>query len=392
MLASFRVASATAASATSTATAERLQWESILAGVKTVGWYENHGETNRPALVIVGGFLGAGKTTLILKAAELLSACGKRPAIILNDQDSGLVDTQHAIARGNLVREVADGCFCCRFSEFIAAAAELTTYKPDVIFAEPVGSCTDLCATVIRPIQDLYGEHFRVASLTVLVDPNAAQDCFGPDVNSHLRYLAEHQLREADVVCTTREDLCRNAPDLPFPIDFRLSGLTGQGVREWLEEVLHSQRIPGTRPLDIDYKQYAEAEAALGWLNMHAQVDLVAPLSPSLLCGPLLDSIEAALTQVGITIAHLKILDRTSAGWIKASICTNSAEPVPEGDLLADPSTHHEFALNLRALARPEQLEELVSASVARLDGDLRITHFHAFSPPAPRPEHRRPK
>ena len=66
MLASFRVASATAASATSTATAERLQWESILAGVKTVGWYENHGETNRPALVIVGGFLGAayGKTDI----------------------------------------------------------------------------------------------------------------------------------------------------------------------------------------------------------------------------------------------------------------------------------------------------------------------------------------
>jgi hypothetical protein len=349
-------------------------------------------EATPPILVIVGGFLGAGKTTLILKAAELLSARRKRPAIILNDQGTGLVDTQHAVACGSLVREVAGGCFCCRFSEFLAAAAELTTYKPDIIFAEPVGSCTDLCATVMRPLQELYGARLRLAPLTVLLDPLAVEDHFGPGVSPHFRYLVDQQLREADIICTTREDLCRSASDLPFPVDFRLSGLTGRGVQEWLQEVLHSPRIPGTRPLDIDYERYAEAEAALGWLDLHAQVDLRAPRSPSLLCGPLLDSIDAALTEAGIPIAHLKIFDRTSAGWIKASICSNSAEPVPEGDLFADPSIHHDFVLNLRALAQPNQLEEIISSSLAVLDGKMRIIHFRAFSPPTPKPEHRRPK
>lgn len=346
-------------------------------------------ELNHSTLVIVGGFLGAGKTTLILKAAELLRARGKRPAIILNDQDAGLVDAEHARARGNLVREVADGCFCCRFSEFIDVAAELATYRPDVIFAEPVGSCTDLCATVLRPLEALHGERLRLAPLTVLLDPTAVEHRLGSDANHHLRYLADQQLREADVICTTREDLSRSAPDLPFPVDFKLSGLTGQGVQEWLEEVLHSGRIPGTRPLDIDYQQYAEAEAALGWLNVHARVDLATPLSPSLLCGPLLDVIEGALTEAGIAIAHLKIFDRTSSGWVKASICANGAEPLPEGDILADPSTQHEFALNLRALAEPEQLEHIVGASLVRIGGDVRVIHFRAFSPPAPKPEHK---
>ena len=46
-----------------------------------------------PSLVIVGGFLGSGKTTLILKAADFLRRQGKRVAVILNDQDAGLVDT-----------------------------------------------------------------------------------------------------------------------------------------------------------------------------------------------------------------------------------------------------------------------------------------------------------
>lgn len=346
-------------------------------------------DANRPMLVVVGGFLGAGKTTLILKAADLLSARGKRAAIILNDQDPGLVDTQHAIARGNLVREVANGCFCCRFSDFIAAAAEFAAHEPDVIFAEPVGSCTDLCATVLRPVQKFYDERLRVAPLTVLLDPTAIQDRLGKDASSYMGYLIDHQLREADVVCTTRKDLGRSAPALPFPVDFELSGVTGEGVSEWLDEVLQSKRIAGTRPLDIDYETYAEAEAALGWLNLHAQVDLDAPRSPSLLCGPLLDSIEVALTQAGIAIAHLKILDRASTGWVKASICNNGAEPAPEGDLLADPAIRHHFALNLRALARPEQLEEIVRASLANLHGELRVIHFRAFSPPAPKPEHR---
>jgi G3E family GTPase len=41
--------------------------------------------TAKPWVVIVGGFLGAGKTTLILAAAEELERRGIRSAIILND-------------------------------------------------------------------------------------------------------------------------------------------------------------------------------------------------------------------------------------------------------------------------------------------------------------------
>jgi G3E family GTPase len=49
-----------------------------------------------PHLIVVGGFLGAGKTTLILAAARLLAARGLSSAIILNDQGESLVDTELA--------------------------------------------------------------------------------------------------------------------------------------------------------------------------------------------------------------------------------------------------------------------------------------------------------
>ena len=56
--------------------------------------------SSRPLLVFVGGFLGAGKTTLILAGARELERRGFRTAAILNDQGDSLVDTQLARAQG----------------------------------------------------------------------------------------------------------------------------------------------------------------------------------------------------------------------------------------------------------------------------------------------------
>jgi G3E family GTPase len=43
--------------------------------------------------IMIGGFLGAGKSTSVLRFAERLSAAGKQVGLITNDQGAGLVDT-----------------------------------------------------------------------------------------------------------------------------------------------------------------------------------------------------------------------------------------------------------------------------------------------------------
>src|SRR6266436_3512413 len=97
--------------------------------------------------IMVGGFLGAGKTTAILKLAEHLVAQGQKVGLITNDQSVGLVDTAMLAAHGFPVQEITGGCFCCRFNSLVDAADQLTKdSQPDVFIAEPVGSCTDLKA------------------------------------------------------------------------------------------------------------------------------------------------------------------------------------------------------------------------------------------------------
>jgi hypothetical protein len=338
----------------------------------------------KPVLAFVAGFLAAGKTTLILKAAEWLRSSGKKAAVILNDQDRNLVDTKYARAKDVTAGEIADGCFCCRFSDFVNMAGELAGTGPDVIFAEPVGSCTDLTATVIRPIQDMYADQFVLAPLTVLINPLA------PDsANHNVSYLRDNQLAEADLICATHADVSLEPRTLRVPVDFHLSGKTGLGVDAWVNEILHPSRIVGARLLDIDYERYAEAEASLGWLNLHARLDLPEKRSPALVCGPLLEEIDAALSGERIAIAHLKIFDRCATGWVKASISRNGAEPDADGDLLSDASVQHELALNLRALGDPVHLQRIVLAAVHRLCGPAQIGHLQAFRPLPPKPEYR---
>jgi G3E family GTPase len=130
--------------------------------------------------LMIGGFLGAGKTTAIGKLARHLSDQGLKVGLITNDQAGGLVDTKLLRGQGFATEEIAGGCFCCRFNTLVDAAARLNdASKPDVFIAEPVGSCTDLVATVTYPLRRMYGDNFTVAPLSVLVDPVRARRVFG---------------------------------------------------------------------------------------------------------------------------------------------------------------------------------------------------------------------
>ena len=169
-------------------------------------------DTSKARYLMIGGFLGAGKTTAVGKLAHYLTAKGLRVGLITNDQAGGLVDTRLLRGQGFATEEIAGGCFCCRFNTLVDAAARLNeASRPDVFIAEPVGSCTDLVATVSYPLRRIYGQDFTVAPLSVLVDPIRARRIFGLDsggsFSSKVAYIFKKQLEEADVIVVSKSDL-----------------------------------------------------------------------------------------------------------------------------------------------------------------------------------------
>jgi hypothetical protein len=340
-------------------------------------------------IVPLGGFLGAGKTTLILAAARVLRRQGMVCAAILNDQGTELVDTRLIQENDIPADQVTGGCFCCRFSDLIDAVERLENHRPHVIFAEAVGSCTDISATTLQPLKRDYRDRFRLAPFSVLVDPSRFRELMSDDADPDLAFLFRSQFDEADLVCFTKSDKFPESPIAPGPPARSLSAKTGQGVAEWLDEILSGELTAGGKLLEIDYTRYAQAEAALSWLNCRAVVRLHSTLSPSMLVGPLLESLSNNITTAGLRIAHLKIMDECSTGYIKASLCANNNEPSVEGTLAASPDSAHELLLNARVVAEPLILQGIVAAELSRLPGRVDVLSLQCFRPAAPMPEHR---
>ena len=324
---------------------------------------------NVPTLVVVGGMLGAGKTSLVIAAARRLVEQGRRVGVVTNNQGSGLVDTALVRSAHVPVAEVPGGCFCCRLSDLLRACDALAAERPEVIFAEPVGSCVDLAATVLRPLLRDEAHRFRVAPLTVLVDPARASEMTGAQADPDVAYLFRHQLDEADIVCFTKADAGVAPPALDGVAGHAISAKTGQGVDAWLDHVLAPSASAGSGLIAVDYARYAGAEAALAWLNWRARVD---PRLAAVAGGPRRrahrpagDSsrrggpVDCARESAGSLADRLRARQRRAPG----------AEPVVEGTLDASPASWHDVMINARAIGDPVQLSRLVAESLESTRG-----------------------
>ena len=325
----------------------------------------------KPVIAVIGGFLGAGKTSLILAAAGVLERKGLHVAVVLNDQGDDLVDTHLVQSRGVAADQVSGGCFCCRFPDLMDALDRVSVRAPEVIFAEAVGSCTDIVATTVRPLLRDYPARFRVAPLTVVLHPGA------PFADADLQFLNANQQAEADVL-VARTCGVHGAARL-------VDSATGEGVREWLEEILAGTNPVGVRALTLDYARYAAAEASLGWLNARVTARAAPAISPAMLVGPLLDRLSAAVPN----IVHLKLLVQCESGYLKAALIASHADPVVEGTLDASPSRDHEILLNVRALAGPVELQSIIEREFGHLPARLTWQSVQSFRPSAPVPYHK---
>jgi G3E family GTPase len=358
----------------------------------------------QPHLILIGGFLGAGKTTAIVALARWLGDQGIRAGFITNDQGQQLVDTEILRAEGLATEEIAGGCFCCRFDDLMAAGGRLShAIQPDVLVAEAVGSCTDLVATVVSPIRRLAGEQWSMAPVSVVVDPVRARAMlagarrFDPDIE----YIYGKQLEEADCIVISKTDLLQPSEVVALADDLRLryprasvfatSAVLGEGLDPWFGTMLYGTPAP-RETMTMDYDRYAEGEARLGWLNATVQAANDATANGDALLARVIGEIRERLVERRIEVAHLKLALRTDAGSATINLVSTAADPVP-GRRLPGPVAAGTVLINLRAEAAPELLEGLVTDALVSASGPdgwrLRLETISAFRPGRPVPTHR---
>ena len=364
----------------------------------------------RTRFVMIGGFLGAGKTTAIARLARHYMDAGLEVGLVTNDQAYDLVDTHSLRAQGFRVGEVPGACFCCKFDDLVETAAKLSAdQQPDVIITEPVGSCTDLVATVIEPLRHLHGDRYELAPFVVLLKPEHGQKILDGDphvgFSPKAAYIFLKQIEEADVVVINKIDkltpqeqdrlldlVCRRFPGKDV---LAASAKTGEGF-DAVVDLLNTTARPHTTTMDVDYDVYAEGEAELGWLNCTVHVtasdenDEKFSLDDVVL--ELVERLRTALEAASAEPAHLKVLGLSDGDTAVANLVGSDASA--ELSLRSEiDTTWADLIVNARVATDPEALAETVRSALASLAAERQLSHevtgMQHFRPGRPEPTHR---
>lgn len=173
-------------------------------------------------LLLFCGFLGSGKTTLILPLARYLAEHGRRSCLIVNEVGEVGVDGRVFEDGGLEVYEITAGCICCQIGVDLVRTMEqvASRYEPEVFIVEASGIATP--AGVLDALQYYRGAPFATRVMTLL-DPTrleALLDVMEPLIESQIAgatqlvvtKLDEATLDELDFVRATAGRLAPGVP------------------------------------------------------------------------------------------------------------------------------------------------------------------------------------
>jgi G3E family GTPase len=360
----------------------------------------------RVKLAAIGGFLGSGKTTLMLELGKKLTSQGKTVAMITNDQGEVLVDTNIIKDYGFAVTEVVGGCFCCKFPDFVTHIREMAEeVKPDIILAESVGSCTDLLATVYAPLRKYYKEEFCLSPFTVLIDATTILT-FDRDHNlasprTYTGSLYSWQIREGDILAINKIDLLskdnlQTIENLLRKINqeaeiIQISAKNDFNLDMLLKKLMNEEHRPRPTITEmIDYNTYASAEAELGWFNGVYKIYSDRPFKVDVLMEEFLRDIDKRITDWGGIVDHAKARFSTKEGTAKISLVRGTVDITGK---VPSPSKYADIILNIRAAIDPDVLNNLVKASLNAITSKYNAIYgdwaSRSFRPSYPKPYYR---
>lgn len=174
-------------------------------------------------VTVVGGYLGAGKTTLINHL--LRHADGVRLAVLVNDFGELPIDADLIESRDENVISITGGCMCCAYgSDLIAALRDIDgmAVPPDHLLIETSGvGLPDAIAQSVTLIQ-----RFTVDGIVVLAD---AETVLERGTDKYLADTVVHQVAAADIVLLNKIDLT--------------DGEMVARTKEWLSQTAPEARI-----------------------------------------------------------------------------------------------------------------------------------------------------
>jgi G3E family GTPase len=354
---------------------------------------------------LVGGFLGSGKTTAIANSCKILSENGITTAVITNDQGEYLVDSRFIKDLDIAYSEVTGGCFCCNYNQLDTQISTLKNNKnPSAIFAEFVGSCTDLVATVLKPLIEYRGAQNEQVTFSSFVDAKLfLMHLEGRELPFSLEtgYIWQKQIEEAEILVINKADLVsaeelkrlRSLTENMFPSKQLLfqNSLDNDSLKKWIDLIDKQSENKEHKSIDVDYEIYGKGEANLAWLD--EEIEVISSNNSSVeLAYDFINGITRDIVQKGLTIGHLKFFLSFNDKSLKISHTTITDNSVYESQV-NEKARSVDLLINARIQTSPDELKKILFENLNKLkscEGVLVNEKFLSyFKPGFPNPTHR---
>jgi G3E family GTPase len=161
---------------------------------------------------IISGFLGSGKTTVLLNMVKECERNNKRPGIILNEL--GEANVESYLFNNQHVKELLNGCICCTIQDDLKETLndfieEIKRNNIDVLVIEGTGVANpqEIEEVLLSPE---YLDYFELNSIISLVDAShflEYQSIFSS--TAEVRQLLKEQISSSTMVLLNKIDLIK---------------------------------------------------------------------------------------------------------------------------------------------------------------------------------------
>ena len=162
--------------------------------------------------VVLGGFLGAGKTTCMIAFSEYLSSLGRKSAILVNDLGSrDLVDGATTAEAGCCCDQVTGDCICYQTETLVDKLRRFRDSSgADIVFSDIPGCGIGSLDHVYHTLARSYPGEFVLCPFTAVADPERLRSIMPEQADLHLpeemRFLFDAQLKEAELILLNKID------------------------------------------------------------------------------------------------------------------------------------------------------------------------------------------
>ena len=334
---------------------------------------------------VISGFLGAGKTSLMMALTRYCSEHYAKAAMISNDLGEGVMLADHKLAQlgGCRALQITDECICfCRdvLTERLDACF---TEGCELVVSDIPGFGVGAQEHVYHGLTEEYGGQYALAPFTVLVEPRSLA-LLRAGQTGDMAAILDAQLKEADLIVLSKCDLCGDAElaaDLawlaaryPWTEQLAVSAKTGEGL-DALCRALREGRASLRRP-EIDYDA-DELQNAMGSLSeyylQYRALVCCDDFDGNAYLTELAEEIRRAVRAAGCEIPHLKLLAWGPEGDYGKADLLGVDRPVELPRRFARPCTDLGVLLNTSAFCPDETLNRLLGEAVGTVSERYRL-------------------